>query len=333
MEARTVGWSIAVAVVATFGFVAMFAIEAETSSRDLAKAQNDRNEAQDDLDKTRNAVDRALERVKQATKFSVAKDKANAELTQLQKEIHSVNEKVTAETKTWNDERDAFEKTLNAVRKATVRTKVKDVNINGVVHDNVTITAVNQGMVSIETDSGIQKLNTAKLPADLAEKLKPDWSPVLKVTASLLPKETPKPLAKDDTPEPDRRYPQEDSTPPPAAPAELPAPPPPAGGKENPVTTEITKHRNAMNTLAVNMRTAEMTLADRRATCARLESEYNSARIRSKIVTLPPELVQARKSVETIMAQFEIARKQYATMVLKMNELAQREADWFKANP
>ena len=100
-------------------------------------------------------------------------------------------------------------------------------------------------MVSIETGSGIQKLNTAKLPAELADKLKPDWNPVLKVTESLLPKETPKSVAQAEE-EPDRRYPQEDPAPDPAVPAEIPAPAPPKPGKENPVTAEITKHRNAM---------------------------------------------------------------------------------------
>jgi hypothetical protein len=334
MQARTIGWIVAVLIIALFGFVAMFGIEAEMSSRDLAKAQTDRRNAEEDLSKTRTSIERAQERVSLATKFSTAKAKLKEEIEPLQKGIRSGNEKVTAETKAWNDERDAFEKTLSAVRKATVGTKVTGITTGGIVHDSATVMAVNKGTVSIETETGVQKLATAKLPPELAEKLKPDWNPVLEVTESLLPKE-PAAVAKNKEPERDLRYP--DDPPPGAAPAAAAsspaAPAAPAKPKENPVTAELTKHKAAMTVLQTSMRTAELTLADRRATVSRLEGQVAAAKARGKSVSLPPELAQARQSVETILAQFEVARKQYAAMQIKLSELTQKEADWVKANP
>lgn len=337
MEARTVGWSIAVAVVATFGFVAMFAIEAEVSTRDLANAQNARSDAQRDLDNTQSSVEKAMERVRQAQKFSTAKDKLNAEMEQIRKDIRTGLEKVDAESKKWSGERDAFERSLTSVRKSVMGSKLEGLAIGGIVHDGVKVMSVSKGVVTMETDTGIQKLPAARLPGDLAEKLKPDWSPELKVTESILPKETPKLAKADDAPpEPSgvARYLQDDV--PSAVPSPLPVPAATASArstKENPVTAELTKHRNAMNALAVNMRAAEQTLADRRSTVARLQAEYNAAKSRGKIVSVPPELAQAQKAVDALLAQFETARKQYAAMVTKLNELTQRETDWYKANP
>jgi chromosome segregation ATPase len=57
----------------------------------------------------------------------------------------------------------------------------------------------------------------------------------------------------------------------------------------------------------------------------RLNSEYQNARLRSKIVSVPPELAETKKAMETLSRQMETARQQYNKMSADLQELVTKE--------
>src|SRR5688572_17872491 len=149
MEARTMGWSIAVAVVATFGFVAMFAIERETSSRDLAQAQSALSEAQRDLDSSRGALARMKGRVEQAQKLSASKSGVADELTKIEAAITAAGRKKEESKKAWESVRNDYQASVAAVRRKMIGSKFPTLEAGDLSLEDVILKSVSDGMVTL----------------------------------------------------------------------------------------------------------------------------------------------------------------------------------------
>jgi hypothetical protein len=187
MEARTIGWSIAVAVIATFGFVAMFAIERETSSRDLGLADAALNEAKRDLESSQSAREKMKERVEEAKKLSAAKASASIELAKIEAAITAASRKKEDLKKAWQTARSDYEASVTAVRRKLTGTKYARLDTAGLSLTDVTLKSILDGVVSLDHSAGLTKLPAEKLPADLASALLPDWNPQLKLNEAPAP--------------------------------------------------------------------------------------------------------------------------------------------------
>ena len=191
MELRTIGWSIAVAVIATFGFVAMFAIEAETSSRDLSNATSELNQAKRDLESSESAREKMKERVAEAKKLAGDKTGATSELAKIESAVTAATRTRDELKKLWEAERAAYEASVNGVRRKMIGTKYPQVEATGHTLEDATLKSVADGLVTFEHSAGLTKLSSDKLPPALAGTLLPDWNPKLKLAETPAPRPAP----------------------------------------------------------------------------------------------------------------------------------------------
>ena len=315
MEARTIGWGLALIVIAVLGFVAMFAIERDTAERDLSLARGTLNDAQSSLDETLGNVERIKVTIGQARAASGTKTEAGAELARVEAAITAAGRQKDELKAAWEKERTAFEGSINAVRTGMKGASFPSVQVGSETLKDATLKSVLGDTVTFTHSAGMSKVPASKLPDDLAAALLLTWKPELKIAEPAADPAVAS--AKEDAP----------AVPPQGEPEE-PKPASTAPAAENPHLAKRTRLEKERNELLLKIDAALGELRLLQAKLDQIQNDYYVARSRSRIVTVPPGLADAKKAVEAKSAQIEAARQLFNRKTLELKEATAKEAAW-----